>query len=239
LKAAKKNGKDAFDDSVWRPYLCKFYEAQYGKCAFCEVHFPSGYVTDIEHYRPKACVDNGNGKKSGYWWLAYEWKNYLYACAWCNRKHKKNQFPVQRCRATRPGKETDEKPLLLNPYDTDPALHLDFDSLGTIVGVTTEGQASIRVCGLDRQDLTNQRQTTGERITRHINDYLLHVESNCEYGQERALEELFYACHETSPFAGMARRLVLEVLAIDYSDFSSLANSKRWTPPAPTAAASP
>lgn len=55
-----------------------------GKCAYCDS--PASAVThaDVEHYRPKDI----------YWWLAYCYDNYLYACQICNQSYKSNKFPL-------------------------------------------------------------------------------------------------------------------------------------------------
>ena len=65
----------------------------FGKCAYCEDRIVSTQPGDIEHYRPKGCVTNEDGSRvmvdanggkkvphPGYYWLAYEWTNLLYAC---------------------------------------------------------------------------------------------------------------------------------------------------------------
>ena len=55
-----------------------------GKCAYCESPTDTVAHGDVEHYRPK----------SKYWWLAYCYDNYLYACQICNQVHKGDEFPV-------------------------------------------------------------------------------------------------------------------------------------------------
>jgi hypothetical protein len=55
-----------------------------GKCAYCESPTDTVAHGDVEHFRPK----------SKYWWLAYCYDNYLYACQICNQVHKGDEFPV-------------------------------------------------------------------------------------------------------------------------------------------------
>lgn len=40
---------------------------------------------DGEHYRPK----------STYWWLAYNYDNYLASCTLCNQRFKEAKFPIR------------------------------------------------------------------------------------------------------------------------------------------------
>lgn len=59
--------------------------AMHGRvCAYCQCHLPHNDPGDVEHFRPKA----------HYWWLAYEFINYLLSCAACNRNRKKEKFPL-------------------------------------------------------------------------------------------------------------------------------------------------
>jgi uncharacterized protein (TIGR02646 family) len=56
----------------------------FGKCAYCEAPTDTVAHGDVEHFRPQ-------GK---YWWLAYCWDNWLFACQICNQSYKNDQFPV-------------------------------------------------------------------------------------------------------------------------------------------------
>lgn len=57
----------------------------HGKCAYCESRYDISGPVDIEHFRPKAGIDNVPGHR-GYWWLAGEWTNLLPSCLDCNRR---------------------------------------------------------------------------------------------------------------------------------------------------------
>src|ERR1700733_6162433 len=80
-----------------------------GKCAYCESTFLHVYAGDIEHFRPKAEIEEATPyTKPGYYWLAAEWDNLLLSCRNCNQKlkhsiyckvskttmGKMNQFPL-------------------------------------------------------------------------------------------------------------------------------------------------
>ena len=159
----------------------------YGKCAYCESDVLVNQPGDIEHWRPKNRVTDeknraieivtGGSKKvphPGYYWLAYEWRNLLLACAICNRPStskttgrligKWDQFPVEAFRATKMGEESQESPVLLNPVEEDPAVHLKVDEDGFIIAKTDCGQKCIDIFGLNiREPLLDARQ-------KYIND---------------------------------------------------------------------
>jgi uncharacterized protein (TIGR02646 family) len=110
------------------------------KCAYCEFDYSPGMPVDVEHYRPKGGVVDGNDKLTfpGYWWLASTWSNLLPACADCNRARwhksgrdrykfgKENRFPLPAgaVAARTPAQLATERPLLINPAEEDPADYL-------------------------------------------------------------------------------------------------------------------
>ena len=137
---------------------------QHHKCAYCESKFTHSSPGDVEHYRPKAGYQQagvGPLLGPGYYWLAYDWDNLLFACEDCNRVYKRNQFPL--CEpANRAHCHHDdlqrEAPLLLHPAaGPDPEAHLTFVR-ETAVGLTTEGETTWRVCGLNRPALLEARR---------------------------------------------------------------------------------
>jgi len=102
------NFKFEFDNDVWKDlknWLLK--NVFYQKCAYCERKI-SGAHGDAEHYRPKGAVKTGSKRAMcqipdpvnggdlplahpGYFWLAYDWRNLLPACEFCNSGHGKNE----------------------------------------------------------------------------------------------------------------------------------------------------
>ncbi len=113
---------------------------QHYKCAFCECYLPLQYH-DVEHFRPK----------SHYYWLGHNWKNLLYSCERCNRSYKKTQFPLTEdsVRANSPTDDiTLEHPLIINPTEVDPSLHIKFDK-HIAKGITPEGKKTIEIFHLN------------------------------------------------------------------------------------------
>lgn len=62
-------------------------------CGFCSSFLPLNDRGDVEHFRPKAKVTE-DSTHSGYWWLAYNFENYLLSCSRCNSSCKGNYFPL-------------------------------------------------------------------------------------------------------------------------------------------------
>jgi uncharacterized protein (TIGR02646 family) len=77
--------KIVFDSSFWTQSKNQLKKESSGKCAYCEANTQVVAHGDVEHYRPKSI----------YWWLAYTYDNYLYACQICNQKYKSDNFPFK------------------------------------------------------------------------------------------------------------------------------------------------
>jgi hypothetical protein len=226
----------------WTDFKGEFSHAQHQKCAWCEQQAIGASYGEIEHYRPKGRVDElspdaerkeatpgltkivwekGDSLKlsgGGYWWLAYEWSNYLLSCTVCNGTWKICFFPVrQRFSLGYVGCEKQESPLLLNPYDLDDlAPHLRYDSLGFIEGMTEEGRATVRTVGLARETLRNCRAYVAGDLFKHCQTILGDGTDDRDF--EIALLSLRQAIEPRAPFPGMARIIVCRELGGDLPD---------------------
>ena len=153
----------------------------FGKCAYCETFIYSTQHGDMEHFRPKGGVTNTDNEiirltdgtpHPGYYWLAYDFTNLRPACVLCNqpstgrsqnvRIGKWNAFPLfdERQRAQKPGEESRESPLLINPTVDNPSLHLGLSNLTGVlfaVNASLRGQACIDIFGLNTRDLPSRR----------------------------------------------------------------------------------
>jgi len=183
-KNAQKSFKfKAYGDASIRDALNELFHF---KCAYCESKYGATQPVDVEHFRPKsAFIFDGTSKKPAYYWLAADWDNLLPSCIDCNRKRKqqipgqppqllgkKDEFPIdnERRRAKHPGKEVNEKRLLLNPCLDQPEQHLEFvlsEPGGEVLvrSKTTRrrvespmGRESIRVYALQRKGLVEARR---------------------------------------------------------------------------------
>jgi 5-methylcytosine-specific restriction endonuclease McrA len=153
------------------------------KCGYCETKVnAAGYLT-IDHYRPKKKVIEDT-THPGYYWLGYEWTNFVPACHGCNSA-KGYHFPIDSqnggIRVMGPPMTADqqldfdaclvdskihqeEQPLLLHPIVDIPQQHLIFLPDGTVKGSTRRGNITVQVCGLCRGDLVTDRKDFIDRI---------------------------------------------------------------------------
>lgn len=111
------------------------YRAQGSKCAYCERQ--QGLEGQpVEHFRPKGGAD---GRPRHYYWLAWTWRNLLFACTHCNsRLLKGTKFPLADGTAPLPEPTfaqllagdgppfaiESESPLLIDPAREDPQDHI-------------------------------------------------------------------------------------------------------------------
>lgn len=80
-----KQSYSVYSDKTVRKALRDLFN---GKCAYCESKITAIYNGDIEHFRPKAAYNDKYGEAlvtPGYYWLAAEWENLLFACPFCNQ----------------------------------------------------------------------------------------------------------------------------------------------------------
>ncbi len=98
------------------------YTAQGRACAYCGCALPRNDRGDVDHFRPKSSV-RGERAHGGYWWLAYDFTNYLLSCRICNSTLKSDRFPIRtgckRCTFDIRDRLVEEQRLLLHPL-TDP-----------------------------------------------------------------------------------------------------------------------
>lgn len=165
--AARSLGlKHAFEDALWKalkPYLISYFHA---RCAYCESNITATDFGHVEHYRPKKAVTD-DLSHPGYYWCAYDPSNLLLSCARCNSGDgiggKKNFFPVATgTRATTEAAVSSEIPVLLNPYLDRIEDHLTFEECngvpnGFIKGLTSRALESIRIYGLNRDAMLDER----------------------------------------------------------------------------------
>lgn len=188
--------------------------AQHGKCCFCERKI--GAEGDVEHFRPKASVCQGEGfplERPGYYWLAYEWDNLLLACPICNQRFKKSTFPLadsaKRAR-NHHGDLTQEKPLFINPAEEDPTRYIAFrQEVPYALRGNKRAKKTIKALGLDRENLNEERRDHFDHLIflRKVLD-LEGEYARTENGRQ-VLEEarafLQKAALDTEKFAAMTR----------------------------------
>ncbi len=218
-------------------------ESMFGpKCAYCETEYAAGNSPDVEHYRPKKEIKGAKGVRirPGYYWLGATWSNLLPTCVYCNRRRKHRypdrprvtgkgtRFPLidESARATKPGEEAREQPLLLDPTVDNPGDHLRFGEEALVCparqGATTSqrGEETIEILGLNRPALVHSRQDQLHWIDEAIYRYLEALENlernpgdpYTERQRDKALEEMEERAEGSAPYAEMARQRIAELL---------------------------
>ncbi len=215
IAATRPPRSDDFDRKHWSRRKGVLASAQHHRCAYCDL--PMGFG-DVEHYHPKAGVDELPEWSSpeppraaaravsptAWWWLAYRWSNFLAACEVCNRRWKGNLFPMMGGHAAAPAESEDCRPLLLNPFEgPDPEAHLTFDRLGGVRPQrgSPHGLATLRTCGLYRHELVEHRHASAEAAHRHLDE----LDHPAVEVRRRALRELGRAGSARTPLASVAR----------------------------------
>lgn len=249
IDAGGNPGSKQFKD-VWKRYKHLFFEAQHSKCGYCESRISQDHG-DVEHYAPKAeieriaeerwgteldgkTVTHGTAlhRPRGYYWRAYDWNNYLLACTFCNRRHKRALFPVQD-RADDdpnfPNPDIEVEALLLNPFepDLDPSAHLRFNEEGLVFAHSkgTRGWHTIRVVRLDRVKLCEDRRDRAQRAVRCFRQ----IHYGCHYDNEHELQtglsELAMLGADDAPYAEMVRIMAKHELRLSWGRLMALRTS--------------
>lgn len=216
--------KLSFDSGIYGDSTVKDHlkQDQHNKCAFCEQTL-NGDFGDVEHFRPKGGYKNkeeDNLMQPGYYWLAYDWNNLMLSCSTCNRRHKKNLFPLldETARNIEHRNISNETPLLINPVSENPSDHICFerhiiksqitDGVEDPVGKTTIETFKLN----DREDLVARRQQRWkeyEHIIENIsffekiadNERLSYLNIPAQLEKEKA--QLNTIISEQSEFTGM------------------------------------
>jgi hypothetical protein len=260
-EAIRTGQPPGFDENLWQRYKRNFAVAQHSKCAFCEMSIVN-HDSAVDHFAPKAEVwelsgnaeDRGHerqdglpnvrGRKAareaftGYWWLAYEWRNYLVVCLVCNEKWKRCFFPVESGpRQGPPDPEVREEPLLLNPFDdAAPWQHFRFDEFGQMAAApgSLQGQATMETLGFDvAADGKPRRAALRERRAGPAQDAYAHARSFVHYSKaERydlaayALENLYRLGGVDRDHAGMVRAIAEHVTGFTWDDLMVLRGNR-------------
>ncbi|WP_296947347.1 hypothetical protein [uncultured Massilia sp.] len=185
VSSTKKKGGTAADTvyitAAYRSAEVKnrLVQTHFGKCAYCETRILSVSHGDVEHFRPKAKYTGESQTGTGYFWLAYDWRNLFLACDMCNETYKGTYFAlmpaveglIASSRRLDAGEdvETDleEDAVLIDPAIENPRAWLSFDVVrGTAevnedvpefaVAAARVGKM-VRELGLNRIDLVTAR----------------------------------------------------------------------------------
>ena len=134
-KAVCKVAHEAINgrNGVWSNAKDALAFVSFDKCWYCECKQERSDL-HVDHFRPKGRV-SGEKDQDGYWWLAFDWRNFRLACTFCNCVRtdsetdesggKGNKFPIFDAppRMRRLFDQSDRTKLL------DPVIRLDVEKL--------------------------------------------------------------------------------------------------------------
>lgn len=196
----------------WTELYAFLSDLSENKCWYTEAPENSG-EWEVDHYRPKNRAKNNDGSVTlpdGYWWLAYEWKNYRLAGSFVNKRRKDkfddkeevhgkgDYFPLDLnscvpCAVD--GDIDDEVPYLLDPtsfYDT---TLIGFDKDGVPISNFPKGtfefdkvNISIDFLHLDNVVLNRNRSEVWNNIEHEINE----VSKKLKHSANQALRNKVY-----------------------------------------------
>jgi hypothetical protein len=173
---------------VWADLANNLAALTNGKCWYSESVNPAS-DKNVDHFRPKNRVFEDPGHE-GYWWMAFDWRNYRYASQWCNQRRvddenetsggKRDHFPLQAnsFRARQEGDDIDrEVVVLLDPIDPDDWRLLTFRPDGHPVPAKEKGSfeyeraaVSIEIYHLYCREMVEGRRLLAGRVQRTIED---------------------------------------------------------------------
>lgn len=204
---------------------------QHEKCCYCESKFIATGFGDIEHFRPKGGVRQerrASLEKPGYYWLAYDWNNLFFSCEICNRRYKRNWFPLLNpaLRAKYHGTSISrERTLLPDPGVTNPGRYLKFNKHvikpRSHRNSTVRGKACIRAYGLDRAHLNRHREEFLKtlKLVRFAAALNLNTMSPTEL--QVTLSDLSMTLAEASTYISLARQVWNEA-AFDKGEYAGM-----------------
>jgi hypothetical protein len=143
--------------ALWGEIKAWLLNLSHGKCWYSEAKELCSFY-DVDHFRPKKRAKNlDESMRGGYWWLAFDWRNYRISGNVCNRPNKDDAdetrgkgeyFPLRTGSpvAQRPEDDIrDEIIYLLDPADSDDPLLISFNEEGLPSPATTDDWSRERV----------------------------------------------------------------------------------------------
>jgi hypothetical protein len=125
---------------LWTELKDWLLSLSHGKCWFSEARDIYSHF-DVEHFRPKVKAKNKDGsEREGYWWLAFDYKNFR-ICGNVGNRKKGTFFPIRpgHCATADNRNIDDELCYLLDPTDRCDPILLSFNELGDAIPMPSCG----------------------------------------------------------------------------------------------------
>jgi uncharacterized protein (TIGR02646 family) len=216
-----------FDGAIYGAPSVKhaLIRAQHDKCCFCESKIRHVSFGDVEHFRPKAaCRSSADApeRKPGYYWLAYEWSNLYFACEQCNRRHKRNLFPLED-ESARVVSHHDaarllaERPFYIDPGLDEPEEHIGFRrEYAKASAGSQRGTLTIDALGLNRGPLSSRRRDHRKLLLTLLRNVRNWLSLLCPEAQRWLAvgnaEQVLSSMRDDAEYAAMSRAIVREVI---------------------------
>jgi hypothetical protein len=225
--------------SLWSELKSWLLDLSFGKCWYSEAReIVSDY--DVDHFRPKNAAKNLNGtERNGYWWLAFNYKNFRVVGTICNRLHndendelrgKGDFFPLsENCSPARsPDDDLDDELIyLLDPTNRDDPLLLTFDETGYPRPTASEGTwnhkraiTTIKLLYLDFRPLVDERKKIWTKCNILVNQAQNIMKERESVSRDRRLREILGDLRDmTSPKAELSgtARACLRSCGLDWA----------------------
>lgn len=170
----------------------------HNKCWFSEARDIFSHM-DVEHFRPKREAKQLDGTvRDGYWWLAFDYRNYR-VCGNVGNRKKGGWFPLKLGSAISTSEQPCEEmeiPYFLDPTDPYDVKLLAFDEEGKAIsapGILEWDKQRVEVT-IERLKLSEhallseERRKVWQRMTLEINQYQ-HFMSRCQAGDNLVAKE--------------------------------------------------
>jgi uncharacterized protein (TIGR02646 family) len=175
--------------AVWRAASDALKAASHGKCWYCEAREMRSDMV-VDHFRPKNAISERRSHP-GYYWLAFEWRNFRLSCTFCNSRRvdpsgrtsggKHHHFPVFEPppHASTPAESIEtERPELLDPVNDDDPKLLTFHPNGypreavqdRVAFEHRRARRSVQLYHLDHQPLVRARKRLAIEIDTHVRE---------------------------------------------------------------------
>ena len=218
--------------NLWKDLKDALRALSYKKCWYCESK-DNRSDNAVDHFRPKGNVKDADPPHRGYWWLAFDWRNYRFACTYCNsiRKGaggesggKQDYFPLvdEAARARSEDQSiNDEIPGLLDPVSPFDVQLLAFADDGNATTVTDQedswdfkrAKVSIRRYHLDHVDILERRAALMKEVRNKLKAAQRHLvryqrdrtDAYAKSNYESMLCDVYRAARKRSEFSAAVR----------------------------------
>ncbi|HVX00249.1 MAG TPA: hypothetical protein VHA52_07430 [Candidatus Babeliaceae bacterium] len=185
---------------IWKLLKATLKSISYGKCWYSEAR-ELYFHYHVDHFRPKKkALGIDNKDYGGYWWLAFNWKNYRLMGSVGNSK-KGDYFPVKRNKATPQNRSTvDEIYYFLDPCNKEDVKLINFEETGKAVPTAREKSApwsfirakeTIEWYDLNYNDLIEERKRIWKLTVQNILETQFLIDEYESDQQVRTEEKIF------------------------------------------------